>query len=56
VVLADGSVSQVQVMRGDEPFVSAAVAAVKTWKYAPARYKGQTITVYQVIQIPFRLT
>jgi len=56
VVLADGSVSQVQVMRGDEPFVSAAVAAVKTWKYAPARYKGQAITVYQVIQIPFRLT
>jgi len=56
VVLADGSVSQVQVMRGEEPFVSAAVAAVKTWKYAPARYKGQAITVYQIIQIPFRLT
>jgi protein TonB len=56
VILADGSVAQVQVVRGDEPFVSAAVAAVKKWKYAPARFKGQAITVYQMIQIPFRLT
>jgi protein TonB len=56
VILADGSVAQVQVMRGDEPFVSAALSAVKTWKYAPARFKGQAITVYQIIQIPFRLT
>jgi protein TonB len=56
VILADGSVTKVQVMRGEEPFVSAALAAVKTWKYAPARYKGQPIAVYQIIQIPFRLT
>src|SRR5262249_53578138 len=39
VILADGSVAQVQVVRGEEPFVSAAVTAVKSWKYAPARYK-----------------
>jgi periplasmic protein TonB len=56
IILADGSVARVQVMRGDEPFVSAALVAVKTWKYAPARYKGQPIAVYQIIQIPFRLT
>jgi protein TonB len=56
VILADGRVAQVTVVRGEEPFVSAAVAAVKTWKYEPARFKGQAITVYQMIQIPFRLT
>ncbi len=56
VILADGTVANVQVMRGDEPFVSAALAAVKRWKYEPARYKGQAITVYRIIQIPFKLT
>lgn len=55
IIRADGSVADVQVMRGDEPFVSAAVAAVKKWKYSPARYKGQAITVYRIIQIPFKL-
>ena len=38
-----------------EPFASAAVKAVKQWKYEPARYKGQPITVYRIIQIPFKL-
>ena len=56
VIRADGVVTDVQVMRGDEPFVSAALAAVKTWKYKPALYKGQPITVYRIIQIPFKLT
>ena len=56
VILADGTVAQVQVMRGEEPFVSAAVQTVKHWKYEPARYKGQPITVYRIIQIPFKLT
>ena len=55
VILADGRVADVQVMRGDEPFVSAAVRAVKGWHYEPARYKGQPITVYRIIQIPFKL-
>jgi periplasmic protein TonB len=56
VILADGTVSHVEVMRGDEPFVSAALQAVKRWKYEPARYKGQPIAVYRIIQIPFKLT
>jgi protein TonB len=55
IILADGSVAQVQVLRGEEPFASAALAAVKHWKYTPARYKGQPIAVYRVIQIPFKL-
>jgi protein TonB len=55
IILADGSVADVQVMRGEEPFVGAAVEAVKRWKYEPARWKGQPITVYRIIQIPFKL-
>jgi len=56
VVRADGSVADVQVMRGDEPFASAAIEAVKKWRYEPARVNGQAITVYQVVKIPFKLT
>ena len=56
VILADGTVANVQVLRGDEPFVTAALQAVKHWKYEPARYKGQPIAVYRIIQIPFKLT
>jgi periplasmic protein TonB len=56
VILANGTVADVQVMRGEEPFVSAALATVKGWKYEPARYKGQPISVYRIIQIPFKLT
>jgi len=55
VILADGTVANVQVLRGDEPFVSAAVEAVKHWRYEPAHYKGQAIAVYRIIQIPFKL-
>ena len=56
VILADGTVAKVEVMRGEEPFVSAAVETVKHWKYTPARHQGQAITVYRIIQIPFKLT
>jgi len=55
-IRTDGTVADVSVMRGEEPFASAAVEAVKKWTYEPARYKGQPITVYKVIQIPFKLT
>jgi len=55
VILADGSVGDIQVMRGEEPFLSAALATVKKWRYEPARFKGQAITVYRIIQIPFKL-
>jgi protein TonB len=56
VILADGTVANVQVLRGDEPFVSAALETVRRWKYEPARFKGQPIAVYRIIQIPFKLT
>jgi periplasmic protein TonB len=55
VILADGSVDHVRVVRGDEPFASAAVDAVKTWKYEPARFKGQPISVYKTFSVTFKL-
>lgn len=55
VILADGRVADVTLMRGDEPFASSAIKAVKQWRYEPARHKGQPITVYRIIQIPFKL-
>ena len=56
VVLADGTVGNVKVVRGEEPFASAAVETVKTWRYEPARYKGLPISVYRTFQVTFRLT
>jgi len=56
IVYADGTVGDVRVLEGEEPFVSAAVRAVKAWRYAPARYKGQPIAVYRTIRIPFQLS
>ncbi|GBD25481.1 hypothetical protein HRbin30_00804 [bacterium HR30] len=55
VIATDGSVREVELLRGGEPFASAAIAAVRGWKYKPAMYQGKPITVYRIIQIPFKL-
>jgi protein TonB len=55
VITAAGTVADVEVLRGEEPFVSAAVRAVREWKYQPATYRGKPIAVYRIIQIPFKL-
>ncbi|PTL84730.1 energy transducer TonB [Vitiosangium sp. GDMCC 1.1324] len=55
VVEVDGHVSNIKVMRGEEPFVSAALAAVKTWRYEPALVDGQPTAVFRIVKIPFRL-
>lgn len=54
VVDVDGSVKNVQLLRGDEPFVAAALAAVKTWRYEPARLDGRPLAVYRVQKVQFR--
>ncbi|WP_434384660.1 energy transducer TonB [Melittangium boletus] len=56
VVDDEGRVGAIKVMRGEEPFVGAAVAAVKSWRYAPALVAGQPTAVYRIVKIPFRLT
>lgn len=55
VVEEDGSTRIVKVMRGDEPFVTAAVEAVKTWRFKPALVDGQPTAVFRILKIPFRI-
>ncbi len=55
VVNEDGGVGAIQVLKGDEPFVGAALKAVKGWRYAPALVEGRPTAVYRIVKIPFRL-
>ncbi|AKQ69806.1 Ferric siderophore transport system, periplasmic binding protein TonB [Myxococcus hansupus] len=55
VVGVDGRVSNLKVMRGDEPFASAAMAAAKTWRFKPAIVAGQPTAVFRIFKVPFRL-
>jgi periplasmic protein TonB len=54
VVHADGGVTDIEVLRGEEPFASEAVIAVQRWRYDPALYDGQPISVSHVIELRFR--
>jgi protein TonB len=55
VVERDGHVGRIQVLKGDEPFLSAALAAVKTWTYEPARLDGEAIAVFKIVDLKFKL-
>lgn len=55
VVTLDGTVTSVRVLKGDEPFASAALAAVKNWRYSPARVDGQPVASFKTVRIPFRI-
>lgn len=55
VIEADGRVGRIQVMKGDEPFLAAALNAVRNWRYEPAKLDGQTIATFKIVKIPFRL-
>jgi periplasmic protein TonB len=56
VIDEHGRVAAVKVMRGDEPFVSAAVAWAKATKWEPAvAAGGEKLPVFKILQIPFRL-
>ncbi len=55
VIDARGHVARLDVLRGDEPFASAAVRAVRTWRYRPATLDGNPISIFRVVKVPFRL-
>jgi protein TonB len=55
VVDEEGRVTVADVLRGDEPFATAAVRAVRTWRYRPATLDGSPISIYRVVKVPFRL-
>lgn len=55
VVGQDGRVGRIQVLKGAEPFVAAAIAAVQTWTYEPARLEGEPLAVFKIVNITFAL-
>lgn len=42
--------------RANALFLKAVIAAIKTWKYTPAKLDGEAITVWHKVNIPFSLT
>ena len=42
--------------RAEKLFKSAVIAAIRTWKFTPSKYKGETITIWLMQTIPFKLT
>jgi protein TonB len=55
IVTRDGWVTDIQVLDGAEPFVSAAVSAIKTWRFSPARVDGRAEDAWHRIRVPFQL-
>lgn len=53
----DGQVEDVKVVDAEPPgvFEEVALAAVRQWKFEPARYKGQPVAISVSQRIPFRL-
>jgi len=56
VVTPAGTVGDIEVLRGGEPFASAARDAVRSWRYVPAMLDGRRIGVYKIVKVPFRLS
>jgi protein TonB len=50
-----GQVFDIQVLRGEEPFVAAAVQVVRGWRYQPALVESRPTAVYRVVKVPFRI-
>lgn len=55
IIDTQGNVGKVEVLKGEEPFIGAAVDVVKKWKYKPAYYQNKPITIYHIVKIPFKL-
>jgi protein TonB len=50
-----GHVKDIEVVQGEEPFLAAALEAVKTRRYQPATLDGRPTAVHRLIRVPFRL-
>jgi hypothetical protein len=53
VVQVDGSIRDVEVLLGDEPFASAAAASALTWRFYPARRDGQPVAARIDFEVTF---
>ena len=55
-VTRDGSAANIRVLKSLDPGLDAkAIAAVKQWRFHPARRDGKAVTVAATIEIEFRL-
>lgn len=54
-ISAGGSVETAEVESGDEPFASAALEAVRNWRFTPAQRNGEPVASLAIIPIRFRL-
>jgi protein TonB len=50
-----GQITKLEVLRGGEPFLAAALAAVRTWHYSPALRGGRPVSTTRLVKIPFRI-
>jgi protein TonB len=58
VISESGDVVSIEVLRAPQPdagFSAAAIEAVSTWKYRPARYRGRPVAVYMTVFVEFKL-
>ncbi|MDX2015946.1 MAG: energy transducer TonB [Myxococcaceae bacterium] len=51
-----GTVQAVQVVKGDEPFATAASTAARRWRYTPASLDGKPVATSLIVKVPFRLS
>jgi protein TonB len=56
VVLENGRVGEIKVLKGEPPFVEAALAAVRTYRFQPAMLAGRPISIFRIVKVPFRLS
>ena len=56
IVAADGSVAQVTFLNGPQPLASAAINAVRWWRYRPCVVDGRPIAVETTVSVDFRLS
>lgn len=55
IIGVDGSVQNIQVVSGNPILASAAVAAVRQWKYRPTQLNGKPVEVETVVTVQFQM-
>ncbi|HXX46365.1 MAG TPA: TonB family protein [Candidatus Acidoferrales bacterium] len=55
IIGTDGTIQNLQVVSGSPILASAAVAAVKQWRYQPTRLSGEPVEVETVILVQFQM-
>jgi len=55
VIGREGAVEEVEVLRSHPLFDTAAIQAVRQWRYRPAVQAGRAVRVYQTVRVEFRL-